>query len=284
MERIPQYGKNRTSLAKIKTVWYDVFGDNMVRNIEKTELLNIVHGISADRGEYRNRSSHGLLFRLHGETRYCFSGMTICHKPGDVLFIPKGADYHVRKLTEGEGRYLVINFLGEGLPDEPRLIAIGHLSDYRGLCARLVKNASPDTAAEQFRQSALFYEVLALLCEASDPGYVAASARAKIEPAVRYLRENLYELELQVGKLHIRCGISDTYFRKLFSTVYGDTPWQYVINKRLERAKALLDNGEYNSIAEVALASGFEDPLYFSKAFRRKYGCPPSRLHREQAV
>ena len=55
------------------------------------------------------------------------------------------------------------------------------------------------------------------------------------------------------------------------------TPQKYIITKRLSYAKAILDSGNFETIAQVAAAAGYTDPLYFSQSFRKKYGFPPSR-------
>jgi AraC-like DNA-binding protein len=61
----------------------------------------------------------------------------------------------------------------------------------------------------------------------------------------------------------------------LFKDTFGKSPVQVLNDIRLERAKALLKNTDM-SIAEVAFASGYRDPLYFSRKFRKITGKPPS--------
>ena len=77
------------------------------------------------------------------------------------------------------------------------------------------------------------------------------------------------------------CNISDTYFRKIFISVYGVSPKGYVQNKRLVQAKNILDSGEYTHIYEVAHSVGFVDALYFCKLFKNTYGYFPSKKNKQ---
>ena len=86
----------------------------------------------------------------------------------------------------------------------------------------------------------------------------------------------MFDPSLRVGELPRLCGVSDTYFRRLFEERFGMPPKKYLLHSRLTQAKAILDSGEYDSIAGVAEAVGFEDGLYFSKAYKAKYGTPPT--------
>ena len=175
----------------------------MFGNIEKTELLNIVHRPSVLRGQFTERASHVLLFRFCGESRYRFGENTMLHREGEILFIPKGSSYSVRKACDGDASYIAVNFMAQAALEKPVKADISGLTDYRHLCTRLAGAVSPDTAAERYRQKALFYEALSLFCEASHPEYMTSGAYAIIEPAVEYLKTNLFDPVLKVGQLHV---------------------------------------------------------------------------------
>lgn len=66
------------------------------------------------------------------------------------------------------------------------------------------------------------------------------------------------------------------YLRKLFKSEIGITPHAYLTNMRLQTAEKLLSSldHEYN-VTKVALMVGFDEPLYFSRVFKKQYGCSP---------
>lgn len=74
------------------------------------------------------------------------------------------------------------------------------------------------------------------------------------------------------------CNLSCDYFSHTFKYVIGTSPMQYLTNLRIEKAKELLCT-ERVSVTAVAALVGYEDPLYFSRVFKRVTGCPPKIFH-----
>ncbi len=68
------------------------------------------------------------------------------------------------------------------------------------------------------------------------------------------------------------------YLRKLFKKEMGITPLEYMTRLRMKKAETLLSalGTREHSVAEVARLCGYEDPLYFSRVFKKTYGCSPS--------
>ena len=58
----------------------------------------------------------------------------------------------------------------------------------------------------------------------------------------------------------------------------GRTPKKFIIEKRLEKAKNIIDEGNYMDLYEVAEETGFSDPLYFSRIFKQHCGVPPGQM------
>jgi len=70
------------------------------------------------------------------------------------------------------------------------------------------------------------------------------------------------------------------YLRKLFKKEVGVSPLEYLTNLRMKSAETLLTamwTNEY-SVTEIAQMCGFEDALYFSRVFKKYYGCAPSNF------
>ena len=193
------------------------------------------------------------------------------------MFIPQGANYTFGKTSDGESRYILINFRGQVTDPQPAVYRLEQFLDFDYFCAQLQKAGMGDTPGDRYRVCRLFYQALEAVCESERAGYLHTRVSGVLRPAVERLQESLFDPNLKIGMLHEICGVSDTYFRKLFVARFGVSPKQYVLRKRLQQAKALLDHGEYNSIGQVAALCGFDDPLYFSRVFHRMYGHPPSK-------
>ena len=248
----------------------------MFEYIEKLKLLDIIHGVSSVHHIHTDIPSNTLVFKMEGESKYTFTDQIIHLVPGDVLFIPQGTSYEVKSVFKETGHFVSINFRAELGNAFPKKFSLSHQLDFHHLCMRVCKHRVSDTPSDRYRFLGLFYEILSYLSENEKATYQMPATLCKLDSAVEYLKEALFDPALRIDQLHRLCGISDTYFRKLFVARFGVSPKRYVLNKRLTHAKKLLDHGEFNSISEVALLSGFHDALYFGKVFNDKYGCCPS--------
>ena len=71
--------------------------------------------------------------------------------------------------------------------------------------------------------------------------------------------------------------ISVSTLQRKFSEYFAISPMQYLLRLRMSKALELLIANKL-PIRDVALACGFSDEKYFSKAFRLRYGYPPSEM------
>lgn len=72
-----------------------------------------------------------------------------------------------------------------------------------------------------------------------------------------------------------RCGMSPFRFSRVFKEVVGIGFMDYVLNKRMDFAKHLLDNSQM-PITSIGYEVGFKDPSYFARAFKQSCGSTPS--------
>ena len=73
-------------------------------------------------------------------------------------------------------------------------------------------------------------------------------------------------------------GLSVYHFARQFRTATGLPPHQYVIARRVERAKEFLQQDRDLSLAEIAASCGFSDQSQFSHHFKRIVGVTPGRF------
>ena len=99
---------------------------------------------------------------------------------------------------------------------------------------------------------------------------------------VRDLMDRAYAEPLDVVALAQSAGVSRAHFNRSFKRTFGETPHQYLMSRRMERAKMLLRAGEL-SVTEVCFAVGFSSLGSFSTQFRRFVGDSPSAYRRRAA-
>jgi len=102
----------------------------------------------------------------------------------------------------------------------------------------------------------------------------------ELEDARTYIQAN-FRNKISIDALAARIGLSTSYFRKLFTELYGQSPQQYLISLRINTAYDLLQSGEVN-VSEAALLSGFDDIYYFSTLFKKQTGISPSHIYKKE--
>lgn len=95
----------------------------------------------------------------------------------------------------------------------------------------------------------------------------------KIAAAMRYMKQ-AYGEQVDLQRLAQEAGMSPSYFRALFKQASGRTPLEYLTAVRMERAKALLLEGDY-LIHDISARVGYTDIHYFSNLFKKIEGLSP---------
>jgi AraC family transcriptional regulator len=101
--------------------------------------------------------------------------------------------------------------------------------------------------------------------------------RGRLRAVVAYIEEHL-DTGPTLEQMAAVARISPYHFARQFKAATGLPPHQYVIARRVERAKQLLEPGTDLSLAEVAARAGFSDQSQFSHHFRRLVGVTPGQF------
>ena len=112
------------------------------------------------------------------------------------------------------------------------------------------------------------------------PSRVTQRPDALLDLAKAYIHAHL-EADISLDDISQAAHLSKYHFLRLFRQHYGMTPHQYVINCRINAARAALDQGA--PLNEVALRFGFADLSHFNRRFKRIYGMTPHQYQRDIA-
>jgi AraC family transcriptional regulator len=103
----------------------------------------------------------------------------------------------------------------------------------------------------------------------------------KMRRVIEYIEDNL-EGDLSLQAMAAEVDISPLYLARAFKSAVGQSPHQYVLARRIERAKELLRNTDL-PVVDVALSSGFSSQSHLSHWFIRQVGVSPA-VYRRQAA
>lgn len=224
---------------------------------------------------------------------FAFDGQTGAHafgsdrktdfrtRPNSLAFVPAGCD--VYSTSNQGGEYLRLTF--ERSRDEP------------WPCSRRFSDAIDPLAidaAEQLRRQLLTIEgadelqcerfvemlrerALSVLGETS----TRPAARSWMTPRRLRLIDDLIEVRLHtkltVQSLADELELSGGFFCRAFHAAVGKAPHDYIIDRRISRARTLLANGA-PGLSAVALASGFSSHAHMTAIFRKRLGVTPGEL------
>jgi len=112
-----------------------------------------------------------------------------------------------------------------------------------------------------------------------DPTGDIADIDRQIKQATRWISLQ-YAQQISIENLSRNLGYHRTHLSKMFKQATGLSPMQFLLKVRMERAAELLQGGMRLSIEQVASSVGYGDALYFSKQFRKWYGCSPTEYRK----
>ena len=212
-------------------------------------------------------------------------------RPGSVSFLPAGCERRLR-LEDVEWRWAAIALkpdIGNGKDDLRKLgsMVIAQDSFVFSSLAELERlNALSGKLEPIYAETMAAALTSYLITRYSGHGDVAA--RVYTLPAWRlrlvkdYVASHLAD-RISIADVAKLCRLSERHFHRAFRATTGQTPLDYVVAQRMEKARLLLAS-DPKSIAEIALAVGYANPTHFARAFHAATGLNPSAYRRQMAV
>ena len=101
-----------------------------------------------------------------------------------------------------------------------------------------------------------------------------SSANPNIERTIEYLHDN-YQAQFYLQDIARIANLSPYHFLRLFKNQTGKTPYAYLLDIKIEKAKVLLRSKKH-TVTEVCFLCGFNNTSHFATLFKRKVGLSPS--------
>lgn len=210
-------------------------------------------------------------------------------KPGMMIFLDKS--YQLSQLTISGGSEIVIVELNEPmihrwLDADPTSFSYiqPHIISSDSRVKFLIKSIC-DEISGGCRSGSVFAESISVALVTYLQSHYSA-----IKPIVRASEQGLPSFKLRmlhdyihddigsdhsVEELAEKVGLSPSHFCRSFKQATGISPYQYVLQARVDRAKSMLAAG-VNSVSEIALVLGFSSQSHFSDVFRKQVGMSPT--------
>lgn len=247
--------------------------------MENLKILSSAQGFSKHSASVQNRKTSSFIFRTSGSMLYNFDDFDIKNHAGELIFLPQGSSYTFKTLSDEDAGYTSISFQADFVDPKPTIFSLENFPETNYICNHFPTMWNLGSQSEKYQCFSLFYSLLSYISNIENMSYSDKKKLKIIDPAVEHLKRHIFDSSLMVDTLHTLCGISDTYFRKIFIARFGTSPQKYIVNKRISQAKSMLEAGDFDTISEISASVGYNDPLHFSRAFKKKYGIAPSKLN-----
>lgn len=156
------------------------------------------------------------------------------------------------------------------------------------LCRELYHEVSFDRRADRLHLESLLLQLASVLqlrhSRVSRERQLAPSCgltRGQARRVLEYIETNL-ECEVTLREMSGVVDLSPWHFARMFKRTMHAAPHRYVLDRRIERAKAMLYSSKL-SLLEISLSTGFCDQSHFSSTFRRMVGATPKEFRRLHA-
>ncbi|MCJ8159447.1 helix-turn-helix transcriptional regulator [Sphingomonas sp. LaA6.9] len=220
-------------------------------------------------GQFSYRSEQGGALMapgalLLGNSGTCFEcGHT--HSAGDRCLAFRFAPELVEEVVRGMADVRATHFARAGIPPVDALVPL-----FQSLPSLI--EAHDPLCAEQ-AALAILSNAIALDRDTHEPPPDARDLTAAAE-AAQIIRADFVH-PITIAALATATGTTRRRLSRAFRRAIGVTPWQYVLNRRLDAAAALLRDSD-DTVLNVALDTGFGDLSEFTRRFRARFGLPPS--------
>lgn len=222
---------------------------------------------------------------LEGEGNFEMAGNSFRLGPGQGFLIAPGIVARYAADASKPWRYCWIGFdgikaatlLGQaGLANERPVFSAADTRYYEDMIARM-ENTAAMRAGRDIRLTGLLYEWLSAIVEAqaSEPVAPEPRSRDRYIAKVIHMIERNYANRLTVAAIAQFVGLQRSYLNALFQEEMGCSIQQHLVAYRMRRAGELLAATTL-AVGDIARSVGYDDPLLFSKMFRKTMGMSPS--------
>lgn len=239
----------------------------------------------------RGRLDFQLLYVASGKTHFYFEEGkdTVVSAGNMVLYRPKEPQKYVYYGTDHAEVYWV-HFTGSnvrnilksyGITNDMRIIPAGTLLEYSRIFKQMIQELQQCRAGYEELLAMLLRQIFIIINRQLTKERTLKSdyLDTEMELALEYFNTN-YNKDLNIEDYAASRGMSVSWFIRTFKQYTSTTPMQYIVTLRITNAQMLLETTNYN-VTEIGNFVGYDNPLYFSRIFKKQKGFSPSEYRKQ---
>lgn len=238
---------------------------------------------SGSKGVEKASPYPGFIFPLAGSSEYHFEGTPYLVTRGTVLHGSGGGIIQKRVASEEEWEFIVVLYEPLQEPGDFALVnthfslSIQESPQLLDLLSQMHQVSNLPGGFSAFQTETLARRVFeeTFYCARN---YKSQESDGLFQTTTDYIHDHYME-PLSVKQLAALHHVNENHLFYIFQKYAGMGAGEYLLNYRLNRARALLVTSD-TPIREIAAQVGYPDPLHFSRMFKKYFGVPPSKLRK----
>jgi len=226
-----------------------------------------------------------LLYVASGKTHFYIKGEDVVVTAGHmVLFQPKQVQ-HYEYFGKDKPEVYWVHFTGSDvknilrkhqIPLDKNVFYCGSSSTYAYLYKEIISELQSCRVGYEELISMYLRQIFLLIQRSREERTPTVSTyiQEEMELARRHFNEH-YNEEINIEDYALSRNMSVSWFIRNFKQVTMKSPMQYILGVRIGNAVSLLESTDYN-VTEISAIVGYDNPLYFSRIFKKQKGLSPS--------
>ena len=237
----------------------------------------------------RGRVDWQIIYIAAGKGHFILDGKEVIVPAGSmVLFQPKQVqDYFY--FGKDKTQVWFVHFTGREvrnilrhyeIPTDGYILHTGISREYEDLFRRMRDELVRCSWGYEETLTYLFRELLMTMHRrmTENAPRVSGFIQDEIDRARAFFDEH-YNEEISIEQYAVSRNMSTSWFNRSFRSAVGTSPMQYILDVRIRNAQTLLETTDY-SVTSIAALVGYENPMYFSRLFRKAKGLSPSKYRK----
>ena len=237
----------------------------------------------------RGRVDWQLIYITAGEGHFVLDGKEVTVPAGNMILYPPKREQHYWFFGEVKARYWFVHFTGRQvksilkhyeIPLDGYVLHTGLSSEYEDLFRRMRDELVECGWGYEEKLTYLLRELFISMNRRMNEGLprVEGFVQDEVDRARDYFRDH-YNEEISIEQYAASRNMSTSWFVKSFTAAVGEPPTRFIMEERVRNAQVLLETTD-GTVAEIGAIVGYEDPLYFSRVFRKARGLSPMKYRR----
>lgn len=237
----------------------------------------------------KGRIDWQLIYIAAGEGHFILDGHEVTVPAGNMVLYPPKKEQHYYFLGKDLSQYWFVHFTGRSvksilrhyeIPLGDYIIHTGISYQYEDLFKRMRDELQECEFCYEESLTYILRELFIVMNRRMNQNLPKASGfvRSEMDYARSYFKEH-YNEDISIEQYSVTRNMSMSWFGACFREYFGTSPMKYILNLRIYNAQILLETTE-DSVAEIARRVGYENPMYFSRAFRKAKGLSPMKYRK----